>query len=252
MSEGKKSTNVVSREEWLVARKELLQEEKALARAQLTVAEKRSNLPWVKVEKTYDVVVSGTGEKTTLKGLFKEGVDTLVVMHSMFAEGSSCPFCSFFVDALDGMLEHILPRASVVVGAFEETDALVALQHRKGWRVPLVSTLGTTFDADFGVHFSHLSEEEKKTAYNYGHSWYSDHAPGLSVFHLDREEDTVYHTYSTYSAGLVSFNGVFGLLDLMPEGRNEKGNGNMYWVKHKEEYPAVPEVPAKRKKKAEE
>lgn len=175
MSESLKPAKVVTPEEWLAARKELLQEEKALARAQLALAEKRRNLPWVKVEKGYDMVVSGTGEKTTLKGLFRDGVDTLVVMHSMFAEGATCHLCSFFVDALDGMLEHILPRTSAVIGAYEETEALVALQQRKGWRIPLVSTKGSSFDADFGVHFSHLSEEERKTAYNYGSSWFSDH-----------------------------------------------------------------------------
>mmetsp|Transcript_8435 Transcript_8435/g.35256 ORF Transcript_8435/g.35256 Transcript_8435/m.35256 type:complete len:250 (-) Transcript_8435:76-825(-) len=246
---GVKAT-VVSREAWLEARKELLKEEKAHARAALALAAKRRALPWVKVEKAYDFVVSGSGKKTSLAGLFAENSDTLVVYHSMFADGSACHLCSFFIDALDSMLEHILPRAAVAVSAYEDVDQLVALAERKGWTTPLVGTKGTTFDADFGVHFADLSEDEKKTAYNYGSSWFSDHAPGLSVFQIDRSDGSVYHTYSTFAAGLVSFNGVFGLLDLTPEGRNEKGNGHMYWVKDREAYPAK-NVPSKRKKTTE-
>jgi predicted dithiol-disulfide oxidoreductase (DUF899 family) len=42
---------VVTRAEWLVARKELLAEEKALTRGRDAVSSKRREVPWVKVDK---------------------------------------------------------------------------------------------------------------------------------------------------------------------------------------------------------
>ena len=64
-------------------------------------------------------------------------------------------------------------------------------------------------------------------------------APGASVFKL-RDGD-VYHTYSTFAAGLAELSLVHSVLDLTPTGRDEGGDRhNMWWIKHKEEYEAEP------------
>jgi len=72
---------VVSREEWLVARKKLLAREKQLTGERDAVAAERRLLPWVKVEKNY-VFDSPSGKKT-LADLFN-GKSQLIVYHLMF------------------------------------------------------------------------------------------------------------------------------------------------------------------------
>ena len=54
---------IVSREEWLVARKKLMAREKQLTRERDAVAAERRRLPWVKVKKNY-VFDSPSGQKT--------------------------------------------------------------------------------------------------------------------------------------------------------------------------------------------
>ena len=44
--------------------------------------------------------------------------------------------------------------------------------------------------------------------------------PGLTVFL--KEEDKVFHTYSTYARGLEGLLGTYALLDMTPLGRQEK------------------------------
>ena len=51
----------------------------------------------------------------------------------------------------------------------------------------------------------------------------------------------MYHTYSTFAAGLAELSLVHSVLDLTPTGRDEGGDRhNMWWIKHKEEYEAEP------------
>src|SRR6266567_1068702 len=69
---------VVSREEWLVARKKLLAKEKQLTRQRDAIAAERRQLPWVKVEKNY-AFDSPSGKKT-LADLFDS--------YSAYARGS--------------------------------------------------------------------------------------------------------------------------------------------------------------------
>jgi Bacterial protein of unknown function (DUF899) len=71
---------VVSRDEWLTARKAHLRNEKALTRMRDMVAAERRTLPWVKVEKRY-VFDTPDGERT-LAELF-DGRSQLIVYHFM-------------------------------------------------------------------------------------------------------------------------------------------------------------------------
>ena len=61
--------SVVSRDEWLTARKELLAKEKQLTRQRDALNAERRELPWVKVDKIY--VFEGPNGKETLADLFE-------------------------------------------------------------------------------------------------------------------------------------------------------------------------------------
>ena len=102
---------VVSRDEWLAARKKLLAKEKQLTRQRDAVAAERRQLPWVKVEKQY--VFDTPSGKKSLAGLF-EGRSQLIVYHFMFAPEwqEACPSCSFNMDHTDGALLHLASGAT--------------------------------------------------------------------------------------------------------------------------------------------
>ena len=72
---------VVSKDEWLLARKKLLHEEKAFTRKRDQLSQKRRELPWVKIEKNY-VFDSPIG-KESLSDLFQNR-SQLLVYHFMF------------------------------------------------------------------------------------------------------------------------------------------------------------------------
>jgi predicted dithiol-disulfide oxidoreductase (DUF899 family) len=72
---------VVSRDEWLAARQELLRKEKEFTQLRDRLSAERRALPWVKVEKNY--VFDGPNGKVTLAELFG-GNSQLVVKHFMF------------------------------------------------------------------------------------------------------------------------------------------------------------------------
>jgi predicted dithiol-disulfide oxidoreductase (DUF899 family) len=104
-----KTNRIVSRDEWLSARKQLLSREKELTRLRDELARQRRELPWVKVEKRYQF--EGTRGKLTLADLFA-GRSQLVIYHFMFAPdwNEGCPSCSFVSDHVDGTLAHLAAR----------------------------------------------------------------------------------------------------------------------------------------------
>src|SRR3979490_2598241 len=75
---------VVHRYQWLVARTELLKEEKEFTRLRDKINARRRDLPWVRVEKKY-VFPTPNGPQT-LADLF-DGRSQLFVKHFMFAPG---------------------------------------------------------------------------------------------------------------------------------------------------------------------
>src|SRR5687767_10093831 len=100
---------VVSREEWLQARRELLLKEKALTRQYDAVAAERRELPWVRVTKEY--VFDAEGGWRTLADLFGN-CSQLIVDHFMLGPGwkEGCVGCSFGADHVDGALVHLAHR----------------------------------------------------------------------------------------------------------------------------------------------
>src|SRR6516225_10226358 len=85
---------IVSRDEWLAARKKLLIKEKRHTREHDAIAAERRDLPWIRVEKKY--VFDSPGGEKTLADLFGSK-SQLIVYHFMFGPDWSegCPSCSF-------------------------------------------------------------------------------------------------------------------------------------------------------------
>src|ERR1700735_3877361 len=100
---------IVSRDEWLVARKAHLAEEKAFTKARDALSKKRRELPWVKVDKTY--VFDTPDGKRTLAELFG-GKSQLIIYHFMLGPGweAGCPSCSYLADHFDGVVIHLAQR----------------------------------------------------------------------------------------------------------------------------------------------
>src|SRR5262250_1554139 len=100
---------IVSQEEWLAARQQLLAKEKKLTRERDALAAERRKLPWVKVEKNY--VFNSPGGKLTLADLF-DGRSQLMIYHFMFGPDwkEGCPSCSFNMDHTDPALLHLAQR----------------------------------------------------------------------------------------------------------------------------------------------
>src|SRR5687767_3049603 len=100
---------VGTREEWLVARKGLLEREKELTRRSDELARERRELPWVPVEKEYRFETND-GTKT-LAELF-DGRSQLIIYHFMHGPNTpeGCPGCTFFANHLDGAVVHLNHR----------------------------------------------------------------------------------------------------------------------------------------------
>ena len=230
--------NVVSEQEWLVARRDLLAREKELARLRDQVSEHRRELPWVKVEQEY--VFAGPDGKETLAELFA-GRSQLIIYHFMLGPGweEGCKSCSYLADHFDGANIHLPHRdVTLIVVSRAPLPEIQEYQKRMGWRFKWVSSHGISFNFDYHVSFTPEEEEENKVFYNYEEQEFlSDELPGLSVFYRDEKGD-VYHTYSTYARGLDSLVGTYQFLDLVPKGRNENPESTMDWVRRHDEYSA--------------
>jgi predicted dithiol-disulfide oxidoreductase (DUF899 family) len=196
---------VVSPDEWLAARKELLAKEKELTRARDALAAERRRLPMVRIEKEY--VFEGPDGKATLLDLF-DSRRQLIVYHFMFAPGvegwpeAGCPGCSLFVDNI-GHLAHLHARdTSFALVSYAPLANIEAYRERMGWAVPWFSSYGTDFNIDFGVTTD------------------AGEAFGLSVFL--RDGDTVFRSYFTNGRGVEALGSNWTFLDLTPFGRQEE------------------------------
>lgn len=227
----------VSHDEWLSARKALLEKEKAFTRERDALSAARRALPRVKVEKPY-AFDTEDGEKT-LGDLFDD-TSQLVVYHFMYGPDweAGCKSCSFWADNYNGVGEHLRQRDTRLVAISRAPlDTLLAFRDRMGWRFPWVSSGRCDFNYDFHVSFHQDDMDAGNIEYNFGPSTFpSQEAPGLSCF--TREADgSVYHTYSAYSRGLDILNTAYNLLDMTAKGRDEENLPYpMDWVKLRDLY----------------
>lgn len=232
------SPKIVSRKDWLVARRELLAQEKAFTRARDALSAARREMPWVRVEEDY-AFDTKDGRKT-LGALF-DGRSQLIVYHFMYGSDweQGCKSCSFWADNFNGIDVHLAQRDVTFLAASRAPLArLEAFKKRMDWSFEWVSTAPSAFGRDFHVSFdADQFAEGQRPAYNYGQLPFDiDELVGISVFCRD-EAGAVFHTYSAYSRGVDLLNGAYNYLDLTPKGRDEDGlSSPMAWVRHKDSY----------------
>ncbi|MBX4896580.1 DUF899 domain-containing protein [Rhizobium bangladeshense] len=255
-----------TREEWLAARLDLLEEEKELTRRSDALALKRQQLPRVRIDKEYrfDTEIGSA----SLKDLFG-GRSQLLVYHFMFGPdyNAGCPSCSSIADGFNGFFVH-LENHDVAFWAVSRAPLakLEAFKRRMDWSFPWASSAGSDFNADFSVWFSPEQQRQGEIEYNYRREppapmppagkaapeWqsrggdepivqiasmtgtdvptYTRDRPGVSAFELI--DGVVYHSYSSYARGLDGLWGVYQWLDRAPKGRNETG----IWWRHHDRY----------------
>jgi predicted dithiol-disulfide oxidoreductase (DUF899 family) len=226
---------VVSREEWLDARKALLARERAMTHELDALRAERRRLPWVRIEKPY--VFDGPEGECTLGDLFR-GRSQLAIYHFMLAPGSDhiCPGCSFTVDHVDAARQHF-EQADLAFAAISRAPLprIEAVRERMGWSFPWVSSQASDFNYDFGVSFTPEDLAAGRAIYNYGTSIRnSPDMFGVSIFVKD-ESGAIFHSYSTYHRGTELLMGAFNWLDLAPRGRNE-AEGIMSWLRLHDRY----------------
>jgi predicted dithiol-disulfide oxidoreductase (DUF899 family) len=215
---------VVSREEWLVARKAHFAREKALTHELDALREERRQLPWVKIDKAY--VFDAPGGERSLADLF-EGRSQLAVYHFMLTPGSPhvCKGCSFVADHIDAARKHF-PDADLSFTAISRAPLARIEQVRAalGWTFPWVSSGGNDFNYDLGVSFRKEDIAAGRATFNYGTPIKSEDMMGASVF-ARNEEGEIFHTYSAFARGIENLMGAFMWLDLTPKGRHQFDDG---------------------------
>jgi predicted dithiol-disulfide oxidoreductase (DUF899 family) len=228
---------VVTRDEWLVARTQLLAREKEFTRRRDQLSQERRDLPWVRVEKEY--TFESPAGQVTLPDLFA-GKSQLIVYHFMFDidDEEGCEHCSFWADNFNGIDVHLRQRdVSFVAVSRAPLSKLEAFRRRMGWTFTWVSSLPSDFNFDYQASFTPESRERGDAYYNYtlGDPGMPNRE-GISIFYKDEKGD-IFHTYSTYARGIDMVNGAYQFLDLVPKGRDEAGHDNpQYWVRHHDRY----------------
>ena len=251
-------SKVGTRDDWLAARKKLLEREKELTRLSDELARERLELPWVPVEKEYTFETAG-GTKT-LADLF-DGRSQLLVYHFMFGPEyeAGCPTCSAIADSFDGFVTHLNHHDVTMVSvSLASLEKLEAYKRRMGWQFPWVSSFGGDFNFDFGVSFTEEQQRhggeynfrsfptmepileaeigpivEQAAATGTDPAGYMRQAPGMSAFTLS--DGVVHQTYSAYARGLDVLMGFYQWLDRAPKGRNE-GDPPELWLRRHDEY----------------
>ncbi|MGO6937608.1 DUF899 family protein [Rhizobium johnstonii] len=259
-----------TRQQWLAARLDLLEEEKELTRQSDALAMKRQQLPRVRIDKQYRFDTDAGN--VSLKDLFG-GRSQLLVYHFMFGPDytAGCPSCSSIADGFNGFFVH-LENHDVAFWAVSRAPLakLDAFKQRMGWSFPWASSFGSDFNGDFSVWFSAEQQHQGDVDYNYRREppapepaleqlaaktvpeWqprdseapitqiaamtgtdvptYTRDRPGVSAFELI--DGAVYHSYSSYARGLDGLWGMYQWLDRAPKGRNETG----IWWRHHDRY----------------
>lgn len=262
------TTMTGTREEWLAARLELLNDEKELTRRGDELARKRQALPWVRIEKDYRFDTDQG--KASLADLFR-GRSQLLVYHFMFGPDykAGCPSCSSIADGFNGIAVHLENHdVSLYAVSRAPLAKLQAYKQRMGWTFPWASSFGDNFNFDFSVAFTELEQRSGSIEYNYRREdampeavlkrsleeWralgseapvgqiaasagtdvatFLRERPGVSAFAM--RDGEVYHTYSTFARGLDGLWGMYQWLDRAPLGRNERG----VWLRHRDAYEA--------------
>jgi predicted dithiol-disulfide oxidoreductase (DUF899 family) len=251
-----------TREEWLAARRELLDDEKELTRRSDELARRRQELPWVPIDKDYRFETDEGS--ASLADLFR-GRSQLLMYHLMYGPdytAGACPVCSTIADGFSGSVPHLAGHdVTMMAVSRAPIEAIQAYKERMGWTFPWASSFGSDFNFDFGVSITEEQQRAGGYEYNYREigpmpvrepdpagfvdqiaamtgadvATYTREAPGMSAFAL--EDGVVYHTYSAYARGLDMLNVAYHYMDLVPKGRDEAEGNGANWVRRRGEYP---------------
>jgi predicted dithiol-disulfide oxidoreductase (DUF899 family) len=170
---------------------------------------------------------------------------------------AACPGCSSLGDQLDGMLVHLNARdVTLLCMSHAPIEKLAAYKRRMGWNFPYVSTFNSDFGYDFALSFTDEQREQgaeynfepvdfatvikdlagsdsmKEAAASCGtdvESYVTTEGPGFIAFALD--DGVVYHTYTAYAP-----ESNFLLLSTQVLERAPKGGDDTVNVRRKDEY----------------
>ena len=234
---------IITKAQWIEARRALLAKEKELTRLRDRLAAEQRALPWVKIEKSY--VFDGPAGKVTLAELF-DGRSQLFVKHFMMGPGSQtqCVGCSLQVDHIEGILAHLNNHdVTYAVVARAPIEEIEVVRKRMGWKFPWVSSYGSDFNYDFDVSFTPDQVNSGRAIYNFAPApeWAAgiEDLSGQSVFFKD-DDGSVYLTYASFARGGEEFLGAYRILDVTPKGRQENGPYHSLtdWVRPRNMYGA--------------
>ena len=238
---------IVSQAEWDVARRALLEKEKAATRARDALNIERRELPMVEITKDY--AFEGPEGTVSLLDLF-EGRPQLIVYHFMFHPDweDGCPSCTAGTDEVSpGFLEHLHVRdTSYAMASRAPLANLARWKAARGWEhIPWYSTNDGDFSYDFGAtidasrgfdeyNFRTLDEYASMGEASMRDSEQPYDMPGRTCFL--QIDGRIFRTYSVYARGLESTGGSYYFLDLTalgrqedweePKGRSESVRGN--------------------------
>jgi predicted dithiol-disulfide oxidoreductase (DUF899 family) len=236
---------IVTREEWLAAREQLLAREKEHTHHADELARARRELPWVPVDKAY-TLQTADGPKT-LAELF-DGRSQLAIYHFMFGPDydAGCPVCSSIADSFNGVLEHLKARdVTMICVSQAPLEKLLAYKKRLGWNFNWASS----YESDFNTDFEHSQTREWASQWvpdappivtefatecGTDPAGYVAQRPGLSVFALHDGE--VYLTYAATARGLEVVMTYYGILDRTPRGRDEGEPAYPLWMRRHDEF----------------
>lgn len=152
----------------------------------------------VTLDRTY-VFTEGESAPVSLSELFGDK-DDLIVIHNM---GRSCNYCSLWADGVNGVLDHLLTRTSVVLMNADSAAAQREIAQERGWKFRMIRDTDGSFTDDMGFRTEH---EGKKYL-----------QPGYSVFHRN-DNGTITRTgYDVFGPGDV-YMGVFHMFDMLADG----------------------------------
>jgi predicted dithiol-disulfide oxidoreductase (DUF899 family) len=234
------------RAEWEAERAELLTREKELTRLSDELARARRELPWLAIEKQY-TFQTADGPRT-LAELFG-GRPQLVVYHLMFGPDydAACPVCSSIADGFNGVVAHLAARGVTMIAISRAPlEKLLAYRERMGWQFDWASS----YESDYNWDTEHTRTRDEVSSWFPGEPpqvpsrfasqcgtdvlAYLAERPGLSVF--ARSGDDVYLTYATTARGLEPVMVYYGILDLVPRGRDEGDPADPSWMRRHDEF----------------
>ncbi|MBO1330146.1 DUF899 family protein [Streptomyces sp. VRA16 Mangrove soil] len=172
--------------------------EKAATRELDAIAAQRRRLPMVEMP---EYVLEGADGPVRLAEIFGEHPQLIVYSH-MWHQGAAwqCPGCTGFTSQFTRLLGLEKFDARFVVVTQGPIDEALAYRRKVGNRMEWYSTAHSPFGSDVG-------------------------APpdgGFAVNVFLRDGDTVYRTWHTSGRGTEQLSHLFGLVDLLPYGRQEE------------------------------